>query len=163
MMDILKKKKDLDFILLNSGQENDGDAVYSYIGRFVMSRVVIDEMGGYPFYDSPERWWLVVRKFPAPNTQTIAFSSFSLRKIDRGVIELMDAYVVPKFRNKGIFREMLRLRMDFCMEHYPALKKFEVLAMPSTQDAFLQCGFTHVSTRGRWWRMLKEVEKNATD
>ncbi len=161
-MEILKKKKDTEFVLLSSKPENDGDLLYSHIGRFVMSREVINEMGGYPFYDSPNRWWLVVQKFPAPNTQTVAFSSFSLQKLDKGIVELMDAFVSPKFRNKGIYKEMLQLRIEYCRKNFKGLKKLEVLAMPSTKEILSANGFVHVSTRGRYWRMLKDVAEDAT-
>ena len=76
---------------------------YCNMGKFFASRSVRKEL---PYLsNSDATTWVVISE----NEDIIAFSAFEVFK---SKIELKHAYVLPEHRNKGIYEQMIDIRME---------------------------------------------------
>ncbi len=156
-MKTLRSKKGIYYAVMTS--EQDKDLFYSKLGRFFCSKKVTEEMGGYQVYDTPFHIWIVAFDGDTEG-KAVGFSSFSIEKADKKIINYADSYVDPDYRKKGIYLALFKYREKEALKYLPKGGKLKGIAMAISEPIFHKCGYEKRSQRGRFAYMEKEVVKS---
>lgn len=120
---------------------------YSDMGRFFCDRAVIKELEG-PIYDDNHHHWLLMKD----GTKVVGFASWSTEKhpvVNFGVI-----WTDSKYRQKGVAKELFRLRMEMCQEQGATTLK--ALANLTSRKMHLAHGWRMVTQRGKRWATFEK-------
>lgn len=105
-------------------------------------REIISELGNVKFCDDDCQVWCIA----SDGDDFMGFSGYCLNK---GVLSLKRSYVFPKYRHKGIYREMLKARLK--TPHTVA----KCTATKNSRHELEQQGFTVTKTFKNYWQYEK--------
>lgn len=118
---------------------------YGKLGRFLASRQVRKEIGGYPINNEDDWPWLV-----AIETRTFSVIGFMSMEPAKHNLMIHDYYVVEPYRNQRVFDTLLEKAI-----HYADFEKTSLYASvrEPLQAIFEKRGFSVVCSRGQWLTM----------
>jgi len=56
-------------------------------------------------------------------------------------------YVLPEYRKKGLYKYLFKLRLDYCLENYPNIKRLTAFTTPSSIHTYKKNGFNIIKTK----------------
>ncbi len=118
---------------------NEDRDFYSVIGPFLARRAIIKELGEPLWDDDGMRWFIAL----APSGAVLGFAVL----MPRGkVLELTNSYVLPEWRGRGIYRQLLTARL----EAVPVGTALRALTTSKSVNALLRRGFVVRRQRGQY-------------
>lgn len=138
---------------------NTDAGFYPLLGPFLARRAIVQEFGGYPLWDEDGKRWFVA--LDRTGRQVMGFASLMVRErgAERG-LWLDDAYVLPQWRERGLYRQLLEARLATC----PADAEVRVVSLNPRVVAMLERrGFTIDRYRGRWAWMRRAAQSRKAE
>jgi GNAT superfamily N-acetyltransferase len=118
--------------------------VYKLIAPYAMNAKILSEFDGYPILTGPDYMWFMAME----NNYLIGFASLKTTK--KGV-KIINAYVLPEYRGKGIHTELIEKRINWCVEK--GYTSIEVDCLETSIKQYLNAGFKEIKTFKKWHKM----------
>ena len=119
------------------------------IGWYAISREVNREMDGYPILTDKDTVWFVAYK----KLEVFAFAA--VKQMKSHAI-LTYSYVDPKFRRKGVYKRLLRDRLEWVEKK--GIRKVKADCTAKSLSALKQEGFEVVKEFKNWTKVEKRYE-----
>lgn len=127
---------------------NTDPAFYPLLGPFLARREVVKEIGG-PVWDEDDKTWFVALVHGE-------VAGFCAALDDGKRVAFGSDYVVPKYRDKGVYRALFEARWGQYADR-PA----RGVCRATVRDMYAQYGFAAVRDRGSFTEMTREPQAGA--
>ncbi len=124
---------------------------YAVVGPYFGSREVARALG-MPMYDDPDRIWFVAHAADTVRAVAVGVASVAIHGY---TARLKSAYVLPAYRGRGIYQELMRERLA----HLANTGVWTVLSTATAMSVstHVRFDFREVGRRGKYYLMRKEV------
>lgn len=120
---------------------NQDSEFYCLMGPYLSRRQIEKEIG-YRVYDDDDKiWFITIYK-----NDVIGFAAIMPHK---NFDMLSSAYVLPQYRNCGMYSQLLAKRLSVCT------KKVKAIATDSSIDILKKNGFKVIGKKGRFYKVEK--------
>lgn len=129
---------------------NEDEDFYMLIGPFLSRRSIVKEIGG-PIWDDDGMYWYVAL---SSEHEVLGFAATREKRGNKQSIinELDNAYVLPEYREQGIYASLLDARIAMCLDG----SLMRAVVNVNSREQFFKRGFTVHRHRGK---SFVEVEK----
>lgn len=133
--------------MIREYQHGEGD-FWQLMGPFFASATIRRELGRPLSSDENYVWWI--------SLDGGKVTGFGAIRQKRKVVEFCHAYVFPSCRGQGIYREIVRQRLEYCMEH--GHDQIRAVVTAGSRPELEKQSFLCVRKRGRYSVMAWEKE-----
>jgi len=120
------------------------------LGSIVASRTIRKVLGIAISSDDSYTWWIGKEK-----GEVVGFGAVSIGK---AVATLHHSYVFESFRGNGVYKLLLKERIEFCKEQQN-VEKITATATEDSKPILEQFGFYEISKRGKYFTMRLFINK----
>lgn len=117
-------------------------AFYADLCPFLLSKAVHGELGEDPVFDDDRFTWFIAKV----GDEVVGWSACFMKSVGAGVLAW--SYVVPGHRRKGLWRQLLQLRLDSLREQ--GAKTVTACTKNPALKGVLGSSFVKTNDRGSW-------------
>lgn len=128
----------MEYKVFRNPNKNDIE-FWSLTGWFFASRKIEKEMGSPIHHDNGMNWVIAIE-----NDKTVGISATEIKK--NGIAYLKHAYVLPEYRKRGIYNEMVKRRLHLLVD----ARIIKAVCTDMSLPLLKEFGFREYGKRGRY-------------
>lgn len=135
--------------------DNHHEDFYRIMGPYLSRREIVSELGAPVWDDDGKIWFLAVSG--RPRIGKVYVEGFAALKVSGDTARLVSAYVLPDFRRRGTYRDLLNARLKAAEELKCSL--VTTVARGSVVGTLAGCGFSAVKkTKNFTWMERRFID-----